>query len=339
MKVLPCAAVLAVTALSASACGSGHQAESTVVTVGGPRLAHVSAKSVSSSRLILGGRARCSASVSRSVQAGDPLGLTFVVRNISSHPVKVPLGRGDLWLVVRAADGTKYDTRVPLRGEEGPISFPATIPPGATKTVAWIGKYLWVRWGGPLRVTPGCGSSALPVLRVGVKSPGPPRDERTAVADVVAASGHLLDRCRPERAGVAVQGQIYPPSGNTPPMSATCSVSLQDEGQYLTAQALIVSPPGQGDVHITQPYETLSPHPASPYEAIAWEFVVTKNGAAPVAAAEEDATKPANRMAPDWSWTSSGVQQLGSGSSRCGGSGVSWGGASPTVEFISVCPT
>jgi len=122
-------------------------------------------------------------------------------------------------------------------------------------------------------------------------------------------------------------------------MSATCSVSLRREGRFLVAQALIVSPPGQGYVHITQPYENLSPHPASPYEAIAWEFVVTKNGATPVAAAEEDATKPANRMAPDWSWTSSGVQRLGSGSSRCGGSGVSWGGASPTVEFISVCPS
>lgn len=322
----------------------------TLVAIGspspGPSGAQVSATTVSSNRLILHGTVRCTATVSRSAEVGSPLGLTFALRNVSKHPAKVLLGRGGQWLVVRAADGTTYDTRVPLRGEEGPIIVPTTVPPGTTKTVSYVGKYLLVRWSGPLRVTPGCGTTALPALTVAVKAAGPPPDERTAVADVVAAAGHLLDRCRPERAGVAVQGRIYPPSGgtsppsgNTPPMAATCSVSLQHEGQFLTAQALIVSPPGQGVVHITQPYENLSPHPAPPFEAIAWEFVVTKNGATPVAATEEDATKPANRMAPDWSWTSSGVQRLGSGSSRCGGSGESWGGASPSVEFISVCPS
>jgi hypothetical protein len=65
---------------------------------------------------------------------------------------------------------------------------------------------------------------------------------------------------------------------------------------------------------------------------------VTKDGATPVAAAEADATNPADRMAPDWSFTTSGVQRLGSGSSRCGGSGRNWGRTTPTVEFISVCP-
>jgi len=312
----------------------------------GPPGARISATMVSSSRLILDGRARCTATASRSVRAGDPLGLRFAVRNISAHPVKVPLGAGTLWLVMRAADGTTYDTRVPLRGEEGPIAFPTTIPPGTTKTVSFVGKYLRVRWRGPLRVTPGCEQTPLPILSVGVTSPGPPPNEGTAVADVVAASSHLLDRCRPERAGVAVQGQIYPPqgqvyppSGNTPPMPARCSVSLRREGRFLVAQALIVSPPGSGYAHVGRVYEDLSVHHTSPYEAVSWEFVVTKAGATPVAAAEADATKPANSMAPDWSWTSSGVQRLDSGTSRCGGSGGSWGGASPTVEFISVCPS
>ena len=136
-----------------------------------------------------------------------------------------------------------------------------------------------------------------------------------------------------------MQGQIDPPSGDTPPMQATCSVSLQDEGEFLVAQALIVSPPDLGSVDTGQPYEQLSVHHASPYEAIGWQFVVTKDGAIPVAAAEADATKPANRMAPDWSWTSSGVRQLGSGDSRCGGSGESFGGFGPTVEFVSACPS
>jgi len=216
---------------------------------------------------------------------------------------------------------------------------PTTIPPGTTKTVAFVGKYLRVRWRGPLRVTPGCEQTPLAVLPVEVTSPGPPPDEGTAVADVVAASGHLLDHCRPERAGIAVQGQIDPPSGDTPPMQATCSVTVQDEGDFLVAQAVIVSPPDLGSVDTGQPYEQLSVHHAAPYEALAWQFVVTEDGATPVAAAEADATKPANRMAPDWSWTSSGVRQLGSGDSRCGGSGESFGGFGPTVEFVSACPS
>jgi len=295
----------------------------------------VSGRRVSSSRLILGGRVRCTATVSRSVQAGDALGLTFAVRNISSHPVEVPLTDGGLWLVVRAADGTTYDTRVPLRNEIGPVAASTEIPSGTTKTVPWIGKYLRVRWQGPLRVTAGCGQSALPVLRVGVRASGPPPDERTAVADVVAASGHLLDHCRPERAGVAVQGRIYSPDGSAPPMRATCSVSTKSEGRFLVAQALIVSPSGVRDVHVSEPYEGLSLHHASPYEASAWEFVVTKDGAISVDSAEEDATKPDKRMAPYWSLTGSHWKQ--SGDSRCGGSGGGWGGP-PMVMFISVCP-
>ena len=332
-------ALLVVIALATAACGGSHRTTTgTSHESSQSRGSVVSATTASSSALILDGRVRCTATVSRSVEAGSPLGLTFAVRNISRHPVKVVLWRSGLWLVVKAADGTTYDTRVPLRDAEGPMPIPTAIPPGTTKTVRELGKYLPVRWRGPLRITPGCETTALPALRVNVKSPGRPADEHSAVADVVAASGHLLDRCRPERAGVAVQGQIYPPSGKTPPMPATCSVSIQRDGQFLVAQALVVSPRGLVHVHVQTPYEQLSPHPGAPFEAIAWEFVVTKRGATPVAAAEEDATKPANRMAPDWSWTSSGVQKLGSGSSRCGGSGVSWGGSGPTVEFISVCP-
>src|SRR3954470_15782657 len=262
MKGLSGASVLLAITLAASACGGGQMGVSSTRSTSHtndtavPQVS-VASGTVSSSRLILGGRVRCTATVSRSVQAGDPLGLTFSLRNVSNDPVKVPLYNGGLWLVVRAADGTTYDTRVPLRDEIGPITLPTTILPGTTKTVPEVGKYLRVRWRGPLQVTPGCGQTALPVLSVGVNAPGPPPDEPTALAAVVAASGHLLDHCRPERAGVAVEGQIFPPSGDTPPMSATCSVSIQDEGQFLVAQTLIASPPdlGLGDLHLDQPYE------------------------------------------------------------------------------------
>ena len=303
----------------------------------GPSRARIAATTVSSSRLILGGRVRCTARVSRSVQAGSPLDLTFALHNVSDRPARVLLADGGLWLVVRAADGTTYDTRAPLRNEIGGIVIPATIPPGTTKTVPL--KYLRIRWSGPLQVTPGCEKTALPALTVAVKSPGAPPDDRAAVADVVAGSGGLLDHCHPQHAGVAVEGQIDAPSGSTPSMPATCSVSIQNEGQFLLAQVLIASPRGTGYAHVAQPYEDLSVHHASPYEVIAWQFVVTNEGATPVAATEVDATRPADRMAPDVTWSSSGVQRLGSGSSRCGGSGESWGGTAPTVEFISVCPS
>jgi hypothetical protein len=297
----------------------------------------VSATTVGSSRLILGGRVRCTATVARSVTAGSPLGLRFVVRNVSDRTVKVPLYAGALWLVVRAADGTTYDTRVPLRDEIGPLIGPTPIAPGATKTVTSIGRYLRVRWRGPLRVTAGCVKSALPGLRVGVESPGTPADDRAAVAEVVAASGHLLDHCRPRLAGVAVQGRIDPPEGNAPPMAATCSVSIRGEGRFLLAQALIVSPPGRDYVHVGQPYETLAVHHRSPYEAIAWEFVVTKDAAIPVISEEADATRFAARMAPFFNLTGSEWKE--SGDSRCGGTGGGGGGASPMVMFISVCPS
>lgn len=303
----------------------------------GPSQAQISATTVSSSRTILDGRVRCTAT--ESVQAGRPLALTFAVRNISNRTVAVPLTGGGLWLIVRAADGTTYDTRVPLRNEIGPLIAAASIAPGTTKKVAWVGKYLRVRWRGPLRVTPGCGTTALPALTVAVKAPRHPPDERTAVADVVAASGHLLDRCRPERAGVAVQGLIYPPSGGTPPMHARCSVSIKNGGNFLRAQVLIVSPPSRRHVHVRQPYvqlTTASTNPThSPYEASVWEFVVTKDRTVPVAAAEAEATKPGKGRETFWSLMGSHWQKSGDG--VCGGTGGS-GGQTPMFDFISVCP-
>jgi hypothetical protein len=338
MKGFTWATLLVAITLAASACG-GYQASSQRTAGSGPTAPaqSVSAGTISSTGLILDGRVRCTATISRSVQVGSALGLTFAVRNISDQPVKVPLAYG-FWFVVRAADGTTYDTRVLLRNEILPAIVPTTIPPEATRTVSGLGKYLAVRWPGPLRITPGCDQTALPVLRVGVESPGPPPDDATAVADVVAASGHLLDHCHPEQAGVAVQGQIYSPDGKAPPMSARCSVSLQPEGQFVVAQVLVTSPSGLAEAHVSQPYEELSvPHAAS-YEAVAWGFVVTKDGATSVAATEADATKAADHMAPDWGWTSSGPADR-PGGSRCGGRGSSGGSwAGPTVEFVSVCP-
>jgi hypothetical protein len=124
-------------------------------------------------------------------------------------------------------------------------------------------------------------------------------------------------------------------------MKARCSVTIHRQRGFLVAQTLILVPPDVQNVRVRDPYEQLSfadPTP-SPYEALAWQFVVTRKGAISVAAAEAEATKPSDRFAPDRSWTSSGVQRLGSGDTRCGGSGGGFGLDGPIVEFISACPS
>jgi hypothetical protein len=162
MTSLRCAVVLVVAALAESACGGGHPATSTGVTssttpVGKSLQATVSAKTVSSSRLILGGRVRCTAVVTTPVQVGHVLDVIFRIRNVSQHPAKVQLAHDNLWVVVRRADGTTYDTRLAARATGslgGPCIQPTTIRPGGTETRHY--SYLRVRWSGPLQVTPGC---------------------------------------------------------------------------------------------------------------------------------------------------------------------------------------
>ena len=201
-----------------------------------------------------------------------------------------------------------------------------------------------MRWSGPLRITPNCLGKPLPGLDVSVSASEPPADNATAVADVVAASGHLLDHCRPTTSGVAVAGQIYPPAGDAPPMDARCSISIDPEGSFSVAQVLVVTPPGLTGVQIYQPYETLWPNghalpiaSSPPYEAIAWEFVVTRDGASPVAASTEAASKDSTQTASFWDWNGTQFEQSGRGT--CGGTAYSWGGTGPSIEFISACPT
>ena len=192
--------------------------------------ATVSAKTVSSSRLILGGRVRCTAVVTTPVQVGHVLDATFRLRNVSQHPAKVQLAHDNLWLVVRGADGTTYDTRLAARATGslgGPYIQPTTIRPGGMETRHY--SYLRVRWSGPLRVTPGCEQTALPPIDVDVTAAGRPTSTSAAVAAVADASGNLLDHCPPQAPGVAVTGQIDSPSGDAPPMQARCSITFMPD--------------------------------------------------------------------------------------------------------------
>lgn len=334
MKRRAASCVLLASAVALSACAGSHRVNDAVQMRPG---AQVSAGKISSSALILGGRVRCTATVTTPVQAGQDVGLTLSLRNVSGSTARAGTTEGSSWLVVRPADDARYDTRQALAAEEshgGPYRMPLAIRPGETKTMR--GPSVFVRWKGPLRITPGCEQKALPALDVKVTAPGPPRDDSTAIADVVAATGHLLDHCRPEQSGVAVVGQIDPPGGSGPPMAARCSVTLHSEGRFVVAQVLVLIPPRLHGVRVLQPYDTLSlGKRPRPYEAIAWQLVVTSSGAVTVAGFNRDATRAANRMAPEWTWSWADSSWEGPGSARCGYVGIAGG---PSLDLISACP-
>jgi hypothetical protein len=156
--------------------------------------------------------------------------------------------------------------------------------------------------------------------------------------DVVAATAHLLDHCRPSKPGVAVVGRIDPPSGDAPPLQARCSIDLRKKHGFYDAQVLVLTPPDLQGVHVEQPYETLSGANARTgnTQALAWEFVVTRDGATSVSSANRETTRPGGARVPDWFWFSSGPKR--SGDFQCGGGGGESGNANgPDVSFVSVC--
>jgi hypothetical protein len=252
---------------------------------------------------------------------GHKVTVRFTLHNRSKHPVAVSLWVLNTGFVLDAPDGTRYDTNAPYESFPGiPPPTRKKIPAGATWHFRAIS--VRVRWRGPLRITPGCLGAKLRPLRVQVAGPWPSPSPSAAVDEVVAAAGHLLDNCRPQTPGVPVDGQIDPPGDDVPPMDARCSISISSEGTFLVAQVLVLIPHGLQGVQIYEPYETLwpidnpfagPPGSSPPYEAIAWELVVTRDRAIPVAAATMTAT--------------------------CNGlRSFAWGGTKPDIEPISACP-
>ncbi|MDX6480765.1 MAG: hypothetical protein QOG85_1275 [Gaiellaceae bacterium] len=323
MKLVLGVAVLTAVALAASACGSNSH--------------RTSVQSGTSSQLILGGTVRCTATMTTPVEVGHELGVIVRLHNVSQHTVNVLPAYGGVWVVVRSADGTTYDTRIPLENSNGPPPAPIPLRPGATVTRRLLPD-LRVRWAGPLRVTPGCDVTAAPTIRVTVTSPGLPSSESAAVDDVVTATGHLLDHCRPTAAGVSVVGRIDPPSHGFPPLDARCSITLERKEGFYRAQVLVLTPPNLRGAHVDPTYEAISGAyaPNRNRQVIAWEFVVTKDGATSVAAASSQTGRSGGGRAPDWRWSSSGPVR--SGDSQCGFSGGSFGsGDGPDVYFLSGC--
>lgn len=294
-----------------------------------------------SSRLLLGGRVRCSVTVQPQVKVGHAVRVAFTLRNVSKHSVTVHLWVFSSTFTLNAADGTTYDATAPYRAFPGiPPPRPRKLRRGATLHLA--SQPVKVRWTGPLRIAPRCLGRPLPALHVRVVAPWPRPAESAAVGEVVAAAGHLLDNCLPQTPGVPVDGQIYPPSGSAPPMDAQCSVSLTWDGDFLQAQALVLVPPDLAGVQVFQPYETLWPideflplAASPPYEAVAWEFVVTRYRAIPVAASTLAATSQSSGTVPGWAWNGAGFASAGG--FTCGGTTFAGGGTGPALDFVTAC--
>ena len=244
---------------------------------------------------------------------GHRVRVKFTLRNRSKHSLTIRLWFGSSGFTVNAADGTTYDTGALYAGLHIPPPFPRILRAGSTLRLG--GPSVSVRWTGPLQITPYCLGKSMRALRVGVEVPWPRPVESDAIGEVAAAAGHLLDNCLPQTPGVAVDGQIDPPGDNALPMDARCSVSLNWDGNFLQAQVLVLIPPDLPDVQIYDPYELLWPlgqftglAASPPYEAIAWEFVVTRDRAIPVA------------TSTIWA--------------DCTGTGFGWGGTRADVELV-----
>jgi hypothetical protein len=236
--------------------------------------------------------------------------------------------------VLKAADGTKFDTRLASGVITGPYITPILIPVG--KSRANLGEDVRIRWAGPLSVTPMCLGTPLPALRTDVGAPEPAPTDAAALTSVIGATGGFLDHCQPKQAGVPVQGLIFPPSGSTPPMQAQCSIKLEDQGAFLVAQLRVITPTELQGLRISEPYERITmPNQGGNSEVVVWGFVVTERGATPVYATTESQTKRANGVVTSWQWD--GSSWVTGGSSRCGGSELSGGGWQGYVSFVSAC--
>ena len=209
------------------------------------------------SRLLARGRVRCTVTVPSTVQAGQALDVKIGLHNVSKRPVTISAGVFDAGVVLKAGDGTLYDSGGELQGLTIPPPIPRKLRAGGWLRLGPVS--IPVRWPGPLQVTPACMGKSLRAFRVAVATPLSPPSESAAIDEVVAVSAHLLDQCRPQTPGVPVDGTIQPSSGTGPPMPAQCSISISSEGRFLVAQELVVTPPGLSGVQIYQPYETLWP--------------------------------------------------------------------------------
>ena len=185
MRSFAAVCALAVTAPALSACAAGHHVAANGSQAVGADPAPPAGTDItagSSYRLVLGGRVVCTATVTQPIQPGSKIPLTISLHNVSGSAVRASVAEGSMWFVVKAGDGTTYDTRTALRDEDpvgGPHRPPVTIVAGATKTLPT--PRVLVHWSGQLQITPGCEGKRLPDVFAQVAKRGAPPDDETAI--------------------------------------------------------------------------------------------------------------------------------------------------------------
>lgn len=159
----------------------------------------------SSSSLLQRGHVLCTATVKSQVAVGHAVSVKYTVHNVSKRSVTIMLWQFSSGFTLNSPDGTTYDTGAPYEALPGiPPPERVKLRPGATRRLGT--QIAFVRWTGPLQITPECLGKPLPVLRVAVAVPWPGPAESAAIGEVATAAGHLLDNCLPQTPGVPVDG-------------------------------------------------------------------------------------------------------------------------------------
>jgi hypothetical protein len=331
MKVLG-VALLAVVVFAGAASGSGNPArsQSTKGPTGG------AGATLTSSRLVKDGHIRITAAVKAHVPAGKFLSVSITFTNISKQPRKIQLADNE-YVVVHTSNGTKIDSRIAFPyGIGGPVP-PTKLKPGKSVTVY---ADLRVLWSGRFAVTPGWWVFPLATLHSRVTTPaGPAPSDDAAIADVVASTGHMLDNCLPTTRGVAMTGRIKAPNVRAA-LPASCLILLRHERGFDAAQVVILSPPDLKGVHVRKQYEDFKGRLkwGTNAEAIAWQFMVTGDGAKSMDSTTIASTKTVrHRQVPEGRWTASGwAGHVGRYS--CGGEDFDPSGAEgPLIAVVSNC--
>ena len=157
---------------------------------------------VRSSRLVLGGRVRCTAIVSSSVEAGQSVQVRFVLHNRSRRVVPV---FESSWLVLRPGDGTIYDTRDSPEPEGGSGLSPAGLRSGDLPLPTSSRQDAALRVGCCSRAVEGPASDHTR-MREGAARPQRP-------GDITGASRRRQRGCRPSGGSLRSPTRSVPPAG------------------------------------------------------------------------------------------------------------------------------
>ncbi|MDP9341957.1 MAG: hypothetical protein M3Q23_07610 [Actinomycetota bacterium] len=249
--------------------------------------------------------ATCTATLASSqVRPGDSVSIAYSVQNGSDRtlyagrfdPFDATFGR----LRVEDRSGSVlFDTQTRHFGQEGPGPTPPQ-PLQAGDSMELSSESVVVRWAGPLRLLGSCpaveqstsGSDplmwpAFAPFDLTVIPEGPAPEAHAAMARAVAATGGLLNSCRPGPNGEPTDGILYAPAigSGAPlrfqpvPLETTCWADVRPGPGFVDITLFFSSPRGTPPPAPSGPTGIPSLGPGRPAEVGRWEVVVTPSSA------------------------------------------------------------